>query len=159
MNKITPQQGDATHDIRKGKPAQGTELANDITKVPQKQRSNNQHQQQQPQQPQQQPQQRQRQQGNQQQAPQMQNSGKQSQLSMMMQNKKTKTDLISAGVQALHLMAQQGINPQLRLATKMNITTNRLYSPIFKQILINNKGKQSKQIDVVIDELIAECRW
>lgn len=150
MNKITPQQGDATHDIRKGKPAQGTQATNDIMKVPQKQRSNKPQQQQQQQQPQQQ------QQSNQQR---MQNSGKQTQASVMMQNRKTKTDLISAGVQALHLMAQQGVNPALRLATKMNITTNRLYSPIFKQILINNKGKNGKQIDMVIDELIAECRW
>lgn len=65
-----------------------------------------------------------------------------------MTNEQIKEKILTAGVSNLKQFGYQEVN-------KENILTDLVYSGFFKSMLNDNKGKSTKQVDNVIDELLS----
>ena len=65
-----------------------------------------------------------------------------------MTNEQIKEKILTAGVSNLKQFGYQEVN-------KENILTDLVYSGFLKSMLNDNKGKSTKQVDNVIDELLS----
>ena len=68
-----------------------------------------------------------------------------------MNNEQVKNHLVKAGIKNLKEFGYPDV-------TVSNIMTDEIYAGFFKSMLNDNKGKSTKQVDNVIEELLEEIK-